>query len=238
MISFSSILLSARKVQSIPSLTFAKQIKRTLCSVSSCTTRLLSAKHCLHMVLAHTTTCFVPRSIGQRSGTQASINRSSTSCIIHEARNFFSGGSAAPNTQQIYTSLKPPHFPATSTLQHPRGYRQTHAAEVPSKKTALDFAPGSIWVRSTTFASSAQTALLYTATLRTPLSSSKDATDLRTFGLKDVLLPPGAWTALRNSLNALFFTARHRHLFPAQPRSQDTLSTSRKYPGYGWSRVC
>ena len=23
-----------------------------------------------------------------------------------------------------------------------------------------------------------------------------------------------------------------------QPRSQGTLSTSRKYPGYGWSRVC
>ena len=25
---------------------------------------------------------------------------------------------------------------------------------------------------------------------------------------------------------------------PEQPRSQGTLSTSRKYPGYGWSRVC
>ena len=24
----------------------------------------------------------------------------------------------------------------------------------------------------------------------------------------------------------------------SQPRSQGTLSTSRKYPGYGWSRVC
>ena len=27
-------------------------------------------------------------------------------------------------------------------------------------------------------------------------------------------------------------------LGPGQPRSQGTLSTSRKYPGYGWSRVC
>ena len=24
----------------------------------------------------------------------------------------------------------------------------------------------------------------------------------------------------------------------SQPRSQGPLSTSRKYPGYGWSRVC
>ena len=28
------------------------------------------------------------------------------------------------------------------------------------------------------------------------------------------------------------------HIDLIQPRSQGTLSTSRKYPGYGWSRVC
>ena len=28
------------------------------------------------------------------------------------------------------------------------------------------------------------------------------------------------------------------HQAAAQPRSQGPLSTSRKYPGYGWSRVC
>ena len=94
----------------------------TFLSLSSCTTRLLSGKHCLHMVLAHTTTCFVPRSTGRRSRTQKSILPSCTSCIIHEAINILSRGSAAPNTQKIYTSLKPPRFPATSTLQHPRGY--------------------------------------------------------------------------------------------------------------------
>ena len=35
-----------------------------------------------------------------------------------------------------------------------------------------------------------------------------------------------------------FDTIRHKILLPEQqPRSQGTLSTSRKYPGYGWSRV-
>ena len=116
----------------------------TLRSLSSCTTRFLSIHQCLHMVLAHTTTCPVPRSTAHRCRTQAGIFPTSTSCIIHEARKFLKWGSTPSNRQQIYLSLKPARFSATSTLQHPRGYRQFHAAGVLDKKTALDFAPESI----------------------------------------------------------------------------------------------
>ena len=59
-------------------------------------------------------------------------------------RKIFARGGGASNTQQIYTTLKAAGFPATSTLQHPTGHRQSHAAEVLDKKAALDFGPGSI----------------------------------------------------------------------------------------------
>ena len=75
---------------------------------------------------------------------KASIFPSSTSCIIHDPTKILSRGSTAPNTPQIYTSLNPLRFSATSMLQHPSGHCQSHAAQVPGKQTALDFAPGSI----------------------------------------------------------------------------------------------
>ena len=100
---------------------------------------------------------------------KASIFPSSTSCIIHEATKIFSRGSTAPNPPQIYTSLNPLRFSATSMLQHPSGHRQSHAAQVPGKQTALDLAPGSIWTRSTTFTSSAQnSAIVHSETQNIP----------------------------------------------------------------------
>ena len=143
-------------------------------------------------------------------------------------------------SQGFTLSLKAARFPATSTLQYPRGHRQTYATEVPGKKTALDFAPGSIWARSTTFASSAQKALLYTARFRTPLSSSKDATDLRTFRLKDVLLPPGAWFALRKSLNNLFSSHDFAIFFQlsASSASLETSPSSIQFASFNSKSTC
>ena len=79
-------------------------------------------------------------------------------------------------------------------MQHPSGHRQTHVAEVLDEGAALDFASESIWTRSNSLTSSAQTAPLHTARLRTPLSSSRDAADLRASRLNNVLRPPGAYT--------------------------------------------
>jgi hypothetical protein len=56
----------AHKVRSIPCVPNSKQkhgrppvlsLQMTLCPLSTFTRRLLSVKHCLHMVLAHTTRC-------------------------------------------------------------------------------------------------------------------------------------------------------------------------------------
>ena len=149
MTSLSSIPLPRAK--SCPFHTFPLPQKKTwrtpnnTRSFSRCTTRLLSVKLCLHMVLEHTTTCPVPRSTAHRTRTQSKhFSPSSTSCIIHELTKILSRGSTGPNTPQIYTSLNPLRFSATSMLQHPSGHCQSHAAQVPGKQTALDFAPGSI----------------------------------------------------------------------------------------------
>ena len=103
------------------------------------------------------------------------------------------------------------------------------------KKAALDFPPRSIWTRSTSLASSAQTVLLHTARLRTPLYSWRDAADLQAFRLKDVLQPPGACTDVQNKTDtsssraiaifsqlsaspiSLSVTARHSLVFSPPP---------------------
>ena len=200
----SLIRFSARKVQSIPCFPNAPKnmaatlpLQISLRPLSSCTTRCLSVNHCLQMLLARTTTCPDPRSTALGHRTQprihSSIHRSQHALFntTGHQKNFARGG-AAPNTQHIYISLKPTGLPPTSTLQHPKGHCQSHFAEVFHKPAALDFGPGSISTRSRSLTSSTQTALFYTARLRTPLSSSRDAVDLRAFGLKDVLQPPGA----------------------------------------------
>ena len=53
---------------------------------------------------------------------------------------------------------------------------------------------------------------MHTASLRTPLSSSRDATDLRAFRLNDVLQPPGACTHVQNNPNT-FFSSRAVAIF-------------------------
>ena len=97
------------------------------------------------MLLEHTTTCPVPRSTARRTRTQASIflHRAPHALFMRSVK-ILSRGSAVPNIPQIYTSLNPIRFSATLMLQHPSGHCQSHAAQVPGKQTALDFAPGSI----------------------------------------------------------------------------------------------
>ncbi len=144
--------------------------------------------------------------------------------------NILCRGSAGSNTPQIYTTLKAARLPATSTLRHPSGYHKSHVAEVIDKKASLEFAPGSIWARSTSLASSAQTALLHTARLRAPLSSWRNAVDLRAFRLKDVLQPPGAYTDVQNDKHFVFI-ARHRYLFPASRQFYVTWRHCTSLPG-------
>ena len=166
----SLIRFSARKVQSIACFPNAWQnmaatlpLQISLRPLSTCTTRCLSVKHCLQMLLARTTICPAPRSTGLGHRTQPGMHRSIASCTIQQGtkKNFarggaapntqhtctkknFARGGAAPNTQHTYTSLKPSGLPATSTLQHPTGHCQSHLAEVLDKQAALDFGPGSI----------------------------------------------------------------------------------------------
>ena len=78
------------------------------------------------------------------SAPETSIHSWISSYIIHKARKIFCEVRAGTNTPEICISLKAAHSPATSTLQHPTGHRQSHDAEVLYEKAALDLAPGSI----------------------------------------------------------------------------------------------
>ena len=110
-------------------------------------------------------------------------------------------------------------------LQHPTGNRQSHVAQVLEEKAALDFAPGSIWTRSTSLTSSAQTALLHTARLRTSLSSSRDAVDLRAFRLNDVIQPPGACTNAQNKTKTLASSSAIAIFSPVSRQSYVTATS-------------
>ena len=115
-------------------------------------------------------------------------------------------------------------------------------AEVIDKKAASEIAPGSIWTRSTTLASSAQTALLYTVSLRTPLSSWRDAADLRAFRLKDVLQPPGACTYVQNKTNTLFSSPAMAIFFQLSASSTSLSHHATSFPGiqfasFYWKRT-
>ena len=109
----------------------------------------------------------------------------------------------APQKPENIRSLKAGRFSATTSSQHSRAGRKTHADIVPDKKPALDLPPGSIWTWCTTVTTSAQKALLCFTRLRTSLSSSRDAVDLRVSGLNDVLPPPGGPNFAPNTANIL-----------------------------------
>ena len=127
-------------------------------------------------------------------------------------RIFFDRETPAPQKPENIISLKAGRFSATTSSQQARAGRKTHADIVLDKKPALDLPPGSIWTWCTTFTTSAQTALLCFTRLRTSLSSSRDAVDLRVSGLNDVLPPPGGANFAPNTANILFTIPQSRHI--------------------------
>ena len=127
-------------------------------------------------------------------------------------RLFFDRETPAPQKPENSISLKAGRFSATTSSQPARAGRKTHADIVLDKKPALDLPPGSIWTWCTTFTTSAQTALLCFTRLRTSLSSSRDAVDLRVSGLNDVLPPPGGPNFAPNAANILLTAIESRHI--------------------------
>ena len=134
------------------------------------TARCLSANRSCHKLLTRTTTCPGQRPAGRRNRTQTGIELSSGKYIIHEALAIFRRrATPAPNKPQILLKSKSNRLAHNFCQPASRWSRQTHSAEVMRKKTALDFAPGFTWSRSTTLTSSAQnSAIVHSEAQSTP----------------------------------------------------------------------
>lgn len=146
----SLIPYSTRKVQSIPGLPFAQKKNMASANQTPSVIHLHDALAVSQLLLSDapgtgfkTAWSKIHSASQWQAGKPRSFHRSTYALFMRQNKNF-ARGSTAPDNQRFFISLKAVSWTPTSTLQYPTGHRQSHIAEVPDQKTALDFAPGSI----------------------------------------------------------------------------------------------